>query len=107
MGELIVHIDQKSGAVLKVQQKLDREQRETLHGKKCEFSQEQIERGVVDLPALGNLYHGSSEEVLELLKHRDTFQRFVQLPVELWEKDGNTVCTIVIGGVPYRCVHRR
>lgn len=126
MGELIIHIDQETGAVLKVRQKLDDKQKKVLEKSPKEFIrlqketgliteeqeqeiqnriEEQIESGVVTLPPLGNLYHGDPKVVRKLLEHRDTFQRIVNLPVELWQKKGNTICTIIVGGVPRKC-HR-
>ena len=105
MGELIIHIDQKSGAVLRVEQKLDDAQKEALLSDQKTFSREQIDHGIVTLRPRGNLYHGSPSKILRLKEHRDGFQRIVALPVELWEKEGNTICSINCGGVIYRCFH--
>ena len=105
MGELIIHIDQESGAVLKVEQKLDDAQKEALLNDQKTFSREQIDQGIVPLRPIGNLYHGSPSKRLRLKEHRDGFQRIMTLPVELWEKKGNTICSINCGGVIYRCYH--
>lgn len=105
MGELIIHIDQTSGKVLKVQQKLDSNQQESLLKDQQGCTKEEIEKGIVTLSPMGNIYWDNSEEIIEIKKHRDTFDRIVSLPVELWEKKDNTVCTIVIGGVAHKCYH--
>ncbi len=85
MTELLIRIDQKTGAVLGVQQ---------------------AEEGkVIDLEPAGDLYADNREKALELREWRDTFDRFIPLPLELWEKKGNTICTIIIGGRVYKCQH--
>jgi hypothetical protein len=144
MGELIIHIDQESGAVIKAAQILDSTVKEILETKIASNPTylddliptiiiEELERSdpdaaaqweadklkinewlsidgecislTVTLPPLGNLFRSAPSLVEELLKIRDEFQRFIPLPVELWEKPGNTVCTINVGGVIHRCVH--
>ena len=126
MGELIIHIDQATGEVLKVQQKLDDKQKEMLAKSPEEFVkrqketdlvteeqeqeiqsciQEQIKNGVVTLPPLGNIDQGDDEEVGKLLKHKDRFEEFVNFPVELWKLRSRTICSIKIHGVIHRCYH--
>jgi hypothetical protein len=126
MGELIIHIDQATGSVLKVQQKLDDKQKEMLANSPDEFVeqqketnliteeqeqeiqsciQEQIEGGVVTLPPLGNIDHGDDEEVGKLLKHRDRFEKIENFPLELWKLRGRTICSINVGGIIRKCYH--
>lgn len=142
MGELIIHIDQETGTVLRVEQKLDAKDKrifseksrnevsfnmlrlaEQVHYQRVEKLQKRVQRlrdiekeisqwcctkdpeYIVTLEPLGNLFHDDPEVVKAILEHRDTFQRFVSLPVELWEKRGNTVCTVDCAGVPYECYH--
>ena len=80
MGEIIVRIDQKSGAVIKVEQKMDNDR-------------------VITLDPSPNLFLGTPKEVAEIKAHRDSFDRIVQVPLELWEIKGRSICTIVIGGL--------
>lgn len=133
MGELIIHIDQESGAVTKVEQKLDandkdvlsekqkmdvsfsmataigESERQTMAGlqaaerKISEWLCSYEENCIVTLPPVGNLYQSSPKIVNVILKHRDTFHRHIPLPVELWEKKGRSVCSIIIGGVLHVC----
>ena len=144
MGELIIRIDQETGAVLKVAQKLDSNVRKILKDKlsiepeyldklisinirkELERSDpdaarqleatmskikewldqgEQCDSITVTLPPLGNLYNSKPFLVKELLEIRDRFERFVPLPLELWQKKGNTVCKMECGGVTHVCVH--
>lgn len=105
MGELIIHIDQESGAVLKVLQKLDEAQKKTLSSDPKGYPADEITSGIIELQPAGSLYHQPPSKILDLKEHRDKFQRIVPFPVELWEIKGNTICTINLGGVIYQCVH--
>lgn len=135
MGELIIHIDQESGAVVKVEQKLDAKVKKALLEKqdkdiplglaniidatkqhivaKCQTAERIIsewlcskeEECVVTLDPIGNLYLDDPKTVNALLMHRDTFHRFIPLPVELWEIRNNTVCSMICGGALYVCYH--
>lgn len=135
MGELIIHIDQASGAVLKVAQKFDHKDKkvflekqkkdvsfgiasmidelkqqtvadlQAVEGKIKEWLHSHEEDCIVTLPPIGNLYRDDTKIVNAILKHRDTFHRFIPLPVELWEKKGQSVCSMVCGGVLTVCIH--
>jgi hypothetical protein len=139
MGELIIHIDQHSGAVLKVEQTLTKEDKEALlkkeENKEETFILSKIKKTLedlyperakknkevdqkfvtwlestdesftVELPPLGDPYNDDPELVKWLKAHKYTFDRIVTLPVELWERKGNTICTVNIGGVARRCRH--
>ena len=142
MGELIIRIDQATGAVLQVEQKLNSNDKEVLSKKigkeplfnmlrmadqkdyqRVERLSEKLEKLreiekvilhwcrsderelVIPLVVLGNLYHSDPKVVRKLLEHRDTFKRFIPLPIELWERPGNTVCTMNCAGVIIECCH--
>ncbi len=139
MGELIIHIDQESGAVVHVYQKLfyddkialrnkteDEEEKQLLKDILAELREsnptaadenervdEEIQQWLelkddtitVELPIIGDLYNSSRRLVRLLKKFRDKFDRIVSVPVEIWEKSGNTVCSAKIGGSLRRCRH--
>jgi len=142
MGELIIHIDQETGAILRVEQKLDAKHKKVFSEKpekevsfnmlrltdqmgyqRVEKLRERVEKlreleqeiskwcrtdepeRIVTLEPIGNLFHDDPKVVRALLEHRDTFQRFVPLPVELWERRQNTVCSINCAGVIFECYH--
>ncbi len=86
MTELLIRIDQETGAILGVQQK---------EGEK-----------VIDLESAGDLFSDKREKALELREWRDTFNRHISVPLELWEIKGNTICSVRIGGRVYKCRHR-
>jgi hypothetical protein len=142
MGEVFIHIDQETGAILRVEQKLDAKHRKVFSEKtKGEVSfnmlrladqmgYERVEklRGraeklrvleqeisewcrtdeperIVTLEPIGNLFHDDPKVVSALLEHRDTFQRFIPMLIELWEKPEESVCSINCSGVIFECYH--
>ena len=135
MGELIIHIDQESGAVVKVEQKLYSKEKKALQEKQdkampvslaniidvvkqhivaefqaterkiSEWLCSKEEECTMTLHPMGNLYLDDPQTVNAILKHRDTFDRFIPLPVELWEVRNNTVCSMICGGALYVCNH--
>lgn len=82
MGEFVIHIDQDSGAITVKDEA----------GK--------------DIPAVGNLFSEDPKKTYGYRKAQDEFEemperRLIKIPLELWEKKGNTICKIKIGGTVF------
>jgi|GEM_PF-6083070 len=85
MSEFIIRIDRSTGKVLGVSVKQGDE--------------------VIPIEPEGNIYTDNEDKILHIKELRDEHHRHFSVPLELWEKKGNTICCIMVGGniYYYRC----
>lgn len=87
MGEIIIRIDQETGAVNGVETRgVDKK------GKDLKLTYV----GDISDPKEATIVRDVYDDV------NDNFGRFIRLPVELWEKRGSSVCTVKINGQVFK-----